>query len=390
MLKEKAKEAYIMDDFNFSNAHGRLSSPLEAYRFGLAVGSSLKENSKVTVGYCRNRGSDIYAFLISSAITACKNYCFIVPESEEFMSEYAAYKLHTDWCIHICSGSHVSVSAKGALGSGLSADFLNEVTAYYHSNDYKKVKPAQSGKIKIVNDMVTLYELDLLQNFKSIKNIRASVKTASPLVAKLFDEVIRDKNDLGAEEIVFNFSLDCKKVSAYSDRSGYVFYETLLLMAAKIELEKGVEVEVPKYFPQAADTLSGRLIRAENRESLKINAHNRFLTDSFYLMAMILDYLGKNNLSLSEALEDVPNVYFSERYIYTGEKSEDKINKMLESKFLNENKERVSSIGKARVKLDKGKKGLHLFADALSFEAASSICDEIEGYVSRINLDKEE
>ncbi|MCD8327774.1 MAG: hypothetical protein LUC25_01610 [Ruminococcus sp.] len=379
-----------MDNFNFSNAHERIFSPLEAYRFGLAVGSSLKENSKVTVGYCRSRGSDIYAFLISSAITACKNDCFIVPESEEFMSEYAAYKLHAEQCIQICSGSHISVSAKGALGSGLSADFLNEVTARYHSNDYKRVKPAQSGKIKIVNDIPVLYELDLLHKFESIKNIRASVKTASPLVAKLFDEVIRDKNDLGAEEIVFNFSLDCKKVSAYSERSGYVFYETLLLIAAKIELEKGVEVEVPKYFPQAADILSGRLIRAKDRESLKINANNRFLTDSFYLITMILDYLGKNKLSLSEALEDVPSVYFTERYIYTGERSEDKMNKLLKSKFLNENQERVSSIGKARVKLDKGKKGLNLFADALSFEAASSICDEIEGYVSRINLDKEE
>lgn len=378
-----------MDNFSFLDAHERILSPMQAYKFGLAVGSSVNEG-KIAVGFCKNRGADIYAYLISSAISACGNDCYLIPESEMFLSSYGAEVLSAQCYIHICSESHVSVYAGGKLGSGLDSDFLSEITSRYHSNDFKTVLPHLSGKIKIVGQIKSLYEADLSENFKNIKGIRATIKTSSVLAANLFDEIIRDKNDLNAEETVFNFSLDCKKVSAYSEKTGYVFYETLLMLAAKIELEKGAEVMVPKYFPSAANKLSGRLVRAKNRESLIIGKNNRFLTDSFYLVMMILDYMGKNNFSLEEALADVPRVYFSQRFIYVGDDSKEKMDKMISSKFLNENSERSNDCGKARAKLDKTKRGILLFADALSFEAASSICDEIENYVKRINLDKDE
>lgn len=379
-----------MDNFSFLDAHERILSPMQAYKFGLAFGSSVNEKSKIAVGYCKNRGSDIYAYLISSAVSACGNDCYLIPESETFLSAYGADVLSAQCYIHICSESHVSVYAGGRLGSGLDKDFLSEITARYHSNDFKTVSPHLSGKIKIIKEIKSLYEADLSESFKNINGIRATVKTSSALLANLFDEIIRDKNDLNSEETVFNFSLDCKKVSAYSEKTGYVFYETLLMLAAKIELEKGNEVIVPKYFPSAANKLSGRLIRAENRESLIINKSNRFLTDSFYLVMLILDHMGKNNFSFEEAITDVPRVYFSQRFIYVGDNSKEKMNRMISSKFLNENSELSSSLGKARAKLDKTQKGILLFADALSFEAASSLCDEIENYVKRINLDKEE
>lgn len=379
-----------MDNFSFLDAHERILSPMQAYKFGLAVGSSVKEESKIAVGFCKNRGSDIYAYLISSAISACGSDCYLIPESEIFLSSYGADVLSARCYIHICSESHVSVYAGGKSGSGLDKDFLNEITNRYHSNDFKTVLPHLSGKIKIVEEIKSLYEAYLSGRFKNIKGIRATVKTSSVLLANLFDEIIRDKNDLNAEETVFNFSLDCKKVSAYSEKTGYVFYETLLMLAAKIELEKGAEIMVPKYFPSAANRLSGRLIRAENRERLIVDENNRFLTDSFYLMMMILDYMGKNSFSLEEALSDVPKVYFSQRFIYTGDNSKEKMDKMISSKFLNENSELSNNLGKARARLDKTQRGILLFADALSFEAASSLCDEIENYVKRINLDKDE
>lgn len=379
-----------MDNFSFSDAHERILSPMQAYRFGLSVGSCVKEKSKIAVGFCKNRGADIYAYLISSAISACGNDCYLIPESEIFLSAYGADVLSAQCYIHVCSESHVSVCAGGRLGSGLEKEFLDEITERYHSNEFKTVLPHLSGKIKIVGEIKSLYASELSDKLKNIEGVRASVKTSSVLLANLFDEIIRDKNDLNAEETVFNFSLDCKKVSAYSETTGYVFYETLLLLAAKIELEKGAKVMVPKYFPSAASKLSGRLVRAENRESLIINKNNRFLTDSFYLVSMILDYMGENKVSLYEALSDVPRVYFSQRFIYTGDNSKEKINKMIAAKFLNEESELCSGLGKARAKLDKTSKGILLFADALSFEAASSICDEIENYVKRINLDKDE
>lgn len=379
-----------MDNFSFLDAHERILSPMQAYKFGLAFGSSFKDRSKIAVGFCKKRGADIYAYLISSAISACGNDCYLIPESEMFMSAYGAFAFSAKCYLHISFESHVSVWAGGKLGSGLSKAFLDEITDRYHSESFKPVAPHISGKIEIVSEVKSLYASDLSRQFKNIRGIRVQVKTSSSLTASLFDEIIRDKNDLNAEEVVFNFSLDCKKVSAYSEKTGYVFYETLLMLAAKIELENGVEVVVPKYFPSAANKLSGRLLRTEGRESLIIGEHNRFLTDSFYLVLMILDYMGKNNFTLSDALEDVPRVYFSQRYIYAGEDCEEKMNRMKTKGFLDENSEYIGALGKVRTKLDKTKRGILLFADALSFEAAGSLCDEIENYVNRINLDKDE
>ena len=379
-----------MDNFSFLDAHERILSPMQAYKFGLAVGSSVREGSKIAVGFCKNRGADIYAYLISSAISACGSDCYLIPKSEVFLSAYGAEVISAHCYIHICSESHMSVYAGGKLGSGLDKDFLKEITKRYHSNDFATVLPHLSGRIKALKDIKSLYESDLSESFRNINSIRATVKTSSVLVANLFDEIIRKKNDLNVEETVFNFSLDCKKVSAYSEKTGYVFYETLLLLAAKIQLEKGEEVIVPKFFPSAANRLSGRLVRAESRESLKISESNRFLTDSFYLIMMILEYMGKNKISFYEAMLDVPRVYFSQRFIYAGDDSEKKINKMVSERFLNESGELTNKFGKVRASLDKTKKGILLFADALSFEAAGSICDEIENYVKRINLDKEE
>lgn len=384
------KGDHILREFCFDDGCARLDSPHSAVRFALAFGSCLSKGDRVILSCSGRKDAELYVSLISQALFGIGINIFVLSHGEEFLSAFCANTLSARCYIHVYSGACVRVCASGKNGEQLSDRLLSEVTRRFKSEDFRNVDAGKLGETKNADEITNLYKELIKQGMTSFDGLTVSVKTSSSFVAELFDEIIRDKNDVYGDKTVFSFSLDCKKLSAYSSSSGYVYHETLMMLALKYLLDRGARIKVPERFSYIKDRLPDGVTVIDENERQEISFENRFLTDSFLLMTLVIRYLCEGKKSLGEAVSEIPPVFFTERYVYTGVGADKRLDRMIASGFLDIKGRRTLENGRTRAKLSKEGRGIMLYADSHSFEAASAICDEIERYIGRINLDKEE
>ena len=379
-----------MRRFCFDDGSARIDSLQSAAKFALAFGTCLSVGDRAVLSFSGKEDSKLYGDIIAKTLSGIGINVFVLSLSEEFLSSFCANALSARCYLHVYSAASVWVRAAGKNGEQLSDILLSEITERFNSESFRRVDARKLGEIKSADEIINLYKELIKQGMTSFDGLSARVKTSSTLVAELFDEIIRDKNDVYGEEIVFSFSLDCKKLSAYSSSTGYIYHETLVMIALKYLLDKGAKIKVPNQFSYVKDRLSDGVSLIEENDYQEISFENRFLTDSFLLMTLVIRCICESKKSLGEAVSEIPPVCFTERYVYTGNGADKRMDKMIASGFLDLSGRRTQKSGTTRAKLSKEGRGIMLYADAYSFEAASAMCDEIERYIGRINLDKEE
>lgn len=382
-----------MKKFNFYDGSARLDSLNSAERFALSFGACLYDGDSLVLSYSGSDDAALYSGIILNTLSQLGINVYYLTNGEEFLSSFCAEAISARCYLHIFSSASVSVRARGVNGSGLDDRFLNEITKNYNSPDLKNLKALNIKTINSADHIVKLYKDKIVNHLTGFNGLNVTVNTSSILVAKLFDEIIRSKNDIYGEEIVFSFSLRCDKVTAYSSLSGYVYHETLMMLVLDYLLSKGERVKLTNDYSFLRDRLNDNRNYCdivEDKYLKDISFENRFIYDSFLLLTLVVKRLCENKESLYEAVNKVKPVYLTERYVYTGAGAEEKINYMKSKGILDKNGRTANSNSRATVKTSKEGKGLLLYADAFSFEAAGALCDEIEGYIDRINLDKEE
>lgn len=370
--------------FCFDDATERIYSPEEAVKFGLCTGAALDRGDRAVISFAGTNGAQPCAMAIASGLCAKGIECFVSEQGEEYFSGFCAEALCARLYIHVSAGTGIKISAAGRSGSPLDKQLLKNITKNFLRSDHMILSSKRQAAVNDCDDLLRLYKARLAKR-ERLNGVRVRIKTSSRLTAELFDSVIRGRNDINGEEIVFNFSYDCKKVSAYSEKTGSVFYETLLLAAVYIAVNEGTTVVLPYSFPRAAELLhgDGKTVRLPFGESITINDDNRFLTDSFILCMTIIDYISKNRMSLYDLLESVPSAYVFERYVYTGFGAENRLLNLIANRVLSENAERSSAGGRVTARALKRGEGIMLISEAASAETASSLCDEVEEYVKR-------
>ena len=366
-------------------------SPSECARIGHAVGSALERGNCIVCGCGEEEASFALLKAFESGAAASGVTVMSIGRALRQHVMYLVNRLGADMgcCVNIGSSKQILLMEKGGLP--LNGKIRSAIERCGALGRYRTEAYDSFGKQLKLEDSKELYEIFLEQHLpKTFHGVNADVRCANPEYARLADRLVRSRNDTDGEQMIFHISSDGVTCTAYTERTGYVVNERLVLLAVKAAFEKNIPVSLPFTFPLAADRIaeerSGKLYRyfnspldSSDEAARKVASRpdNFFVRDAFVLMCSICAYLSEKGLNLAEATTDIPKFYSSQRFAAV-EASANDIYQRLECK--REGGEGIVMSGidsRAMVRPLRHRRGIVIFAESTKAETAASLCDEI-------------
>lgn len=384
------------------DANDKITSPIQCVNIGCAVGSSINDGESVVIGYKKGEDTKAYALAVASGIVSAGKNVWMCGECEECTTDFLSGVLSSSMFIFVKSDVYPMLIMKQTGGVHLKRDIETEIERRVRGHLYKSWSGEKVGKINFLGHINELYFQSISEILpKSFEGINVSIKTSSEYLAKVCDRLFLKRNDLNGEEIIFHILNENGKISAYTDETGYVFYEKLVFLVAANHLKNGEDIALPFTFPSVieeyAQKCTGKVYRYYNSSCSNSDTkarliakreNNRFQYDPLYLICDVLSLLNKENITLAEALKMIPEFYTSEKYIYYNEdNSKGNLKNMLDTVLKGRKKSDEGIVvedegSRAILRPLKKGKGLMLFVDSNNAEIAKSLSDDI---IKRLN-----
>lgn len=188
-----------------------------------------------------------------------------------------------------------------------------------------------------------------------------------------------------------------QKASLYSDKSGFISYETLIFICCLDILENGKDVALPFEFPFAADNLASkygcRVYRYYSspqdgcdEAARKLAREQNFTLDGLYLALKSIKIAIDKELDLKGITKLIPEFYTAKKFV---ELEKDRIDKILNHWEGNITPGGTTfSKRESRVIMQPSSsgKGLWLQIESRSMEAAEELCGKIEEKLKKNNF----
>lgn len=294
-------------------------------------------------------------------------------------------------CIKICGGSagcyiEAGVNAKFRFFSsdGLPASSAEEriIESGINKNAYRRSSYSGFGNMRYCPEIKSLY-LDSLVNEMPpcLNGIKAIVNAPSKRISQLCGTLLDGINDKDGAPIVFHISSDGTKISAYTEKTGYVFGEKLALLCCKDEFSRRRDVLLPCDFPSAADILAEnygcKAYRYSGTE--RPSAESCFARDGIKIMLKVLGILAKNKITLEEACNELPKFGTVNRFVAVDApcwQSADILRRLGCEKELSHNGVLIKEKrGRVMIRPVKAGRGVMMYAESFAMEAAGELCD---------------
>lgn len=386
------KPARIDDECAYSFGWSA-DSPIKTMRFGMAVATALDVGSTVVVGCNKTAAGEILCGALMAGLSSCGACVLKLGESTEQEVMYAVNRFGADIGCYADTGFSQRIKLMEKGGLPILRKTERAVERALNNNNFRTLAYHEYKKAARMDGAAVLYE-KLLRSMLPDRfvGVNIEVRTSSKMTAALCDSLFRSRNDIDGERIVFHISNEGTACSAYSDKTGYIFHERLVLLAMKASYRKSIPVSVPFVFPTAADTIAedenGRLYRyyndsdgvsdAEARQTAQ-RPDNFFVRDAMALICTIAGYLSEREVPFSEAVKEIPGFYATQRYLGLGKDAVGILKKL--TAFKNSVKEGVifeNDSSRAVVRPLKDGSGMMIFAESFRSESASALCDEIQ------------
>ncbi|MGN1133766.1 MAG: hypothetical protein ACI4RN_04840, partial [Oscillospiraceae bacterium] len=363
--------------------------PDKIVKLGMAIGTSINTSRTVVIGCGFSETSKHFSDCLSAGISATGIKVYNIAQCTENQIIFSVKKISAFLGCYIDAANILRVTVKGKCGVNLPDKIIKDIESMYNSSTFRCVDYKSYGKICSMTDSKELYS-DFLKGIlpAKFKSINADVRCSDMNISNISDNLIRPLNNVDGEHIVFQLSSNGESCTAYTESTGYVYPERLLLLGIKICFENRIPIALPYTFPSEAETLAekndGIIYRyngdISTKEGLKAyqvshRADNMFINDGLMLVCMICDYLNEKNLTFEQAMKEIPEFSYVERYISVSNNKEHIYHKLKAAG----NELRFQGVNsKAIVKPLKQNMGIMLYAESYKAEQASAICDEIE------------
>lgn len=385
------KSLHIDDEseFNFGTA---VNAPADFARMGMAIGTAFNKNDVVIVGYSDDNSAKILcSSLISGLIsTGLKIFNAGKCTNQQIMYGTARFSAKAGCFVSADYGEKIKITDKGGLP--LKRNIERKIESAYNNNSFRTLNSHDYGNLYEFNGTKALYEIHLNEMLPNkFTGINAEIRSSNKETACLADELFHSKNDVDGEKIIFHISADGNSCSVYTDKTGYIFYERLVLLAMKALYKKGASVSVPFSFPMGADSLAasegGYLFRYynspdnnsdEKARSIAQKTDNLFVRDGLALACVICGYLSENNVTFSQAMTNIPKFSSIQRYVSYKGNPVDLIQTISSEANGGEGVVYSKESTRALIRPLKNGNGLMIFAESFKSEEATAVCDEIQ------------
>lgn len=385
----------VKPEFSFNEeGSDKLVSPVQAVSVGCALGSVLDTKSSVLI-CCESDECTAYARafmsgLMSAGVTVCD-----LSVSHQRAADFSAIIMKTDVYAVISANPSAKLALRCPGGLRIKRDMERDIEQRLKTRVYRQVDISDFGKYINCEGLGEMYISTLMSRLPDrLVGINVTVKTSNEKTAQEIDRLIVPINDINGEEIVFHFLDNAGKVTAFSEETGYIVYEKLVMLCAKIHFEKKDDVAIPFTFPCAFDDLakelSGNVYRYftsscshadDTARQLASRECNSFVHDGMFLIADILSYLSDKKISLSQAVSELPEFYTSERFLAVGDSEQaGSLLGEIKTKFKRSDDGMVINKNNARAVIKPMRKGrgLMLYVDSEKAETAAALCEDIE------------
>ncbi len=386
------KPAFIDDDCSYGFDSG-ITSPSDTARFGMAVGTALDIGDVAVAGWSGGSSAEALCSSYISGLLSSGVTVFDLGECTAQQVMFAVNRLTAKIGCFAAADYSEKIKLMDRGGLPLKRDMEHKIEAAFNRSDFRQLSYHSYGKRLDMRGVSVLYEMflnDMLPD--KFRGVNAEIRTSDSKTAAISEALFHSRNDIDGERIIFHLSPDGSSCSAYSDKTGYIFHERLVLLAMKVAYMNKIPVSVPYSFPMGADNLAeeenGRLYRYfncpdsdEDEEARKIakRPDNFFVRDGMVLAVMILAYLSDKKIALSEAVKDIPRFYTTQRYVSVGENPGRLIKEFTLARSGGpEGVVYQSGDSRAVVRPLKSGSGIMIFAESFKSETAGSLCDEIQ------------
>lgn len=377
-------------EFNFGTA---LNAPADFAKMGMATGTAFDKGNIILVGHSDNNASQSLTecFISGLISTGVKVFYMGKCTNQQIMYCTTRFSCNAGCFISADYEEKIKITDKGGLPLKRSVE--RKIETSYNNSSFRLLDCHQYGKRYDLSGGKALYEIYLDGMLPSkFTGINAEIRSSSRETAYLADELFHEKNDIDGEKIIFHVSADGSSCSAYTDKTGYIFHERLILLAMKSCYKRDISVSVPFSFPMGADALAEsegkHLLRYYNspddnsdktaRETAQ-RADNLFIRDALALICTICSYLSDNDLTLRDAMKDIPRFSSIQRFVSIKGNAAEIIDTFTTEKAGgNEGIVLQKENTRAIIRPIKNGGGLMIFAESFKSEEASAICDEIQ------------
>ncbi|MBQ8827019.1 MAG: NTP transferase domain-containing protein [Oscillospiraceae bacterium] len=387
----------VLDDDGIAGEANIAVTPQTAVMAGSACASLGK---RIVLGYKGDNSAFAMAMAFSSGASAAGSEVWLLGEVTE--PELAG-------CVRICGGSAgcfidagVSVKIKFFSSDGLPVSRKEErlIESGLNGGACRKASPSAFGAIRHSGGIRDIYLSRLLKKRPPFLNgVKVIINTPSGRTAELCGRLLDGINDHNGSPVVFHISGDGTKISAYTDETGYVPQEKLVLIGCLAEFAEKRDVSLPFSFTQAADVLAEkygcsvlRYMHCSNgsdREARKLAAENGFMSDGIKLMLKVVGFLSRNGISLKEACALLPDFATVSRYIAVDSpraRSMELLRKLDGGKAAGGDGIVINSgRGRVIVRPVKTGRGIMMFTESFDLEAASELCDAFQEKIKAVD-----
>lgn len=376
---------------------GSVITPQTAALAGSAI-ASLGE--KIGVAFRNSSASECLALALCSGIAAAGKDAWLFGSASEPALYFCTEKSGLSACCYVDSG--VTTKIRIFSGSGLPLSRRSEkLVEQGMDGAYRTASFKSFGKIKDVSSMTEMYKNMLEQAApEKLEKIRAVLNTSGKTVSEVCEKILDKINCKNGSPVVFHIGSSGRGVSAYTDETGYVFEDKLVLICCKRLFEQGKDVSLPKDFTSAAEKLAEQYGRKVLRYSLcpsdnsdfsarRLAADTPFVRDGAMLMFQVLSVLESKKISLADAVAELPRIAVCTRFVPTDRQPLKLFGNGENLRVSGDGITLSSDKGQVFIRSVKTEKGILMQAESFSVEAASELCDFYQDLISRKSNAKE-
>lgn len=370
---------------------GAVITPQTAALTGSAVASL---GGKIGIACRDNSASEGLALALASGVAAAGAEAWFFGKTSEPALCYCSEKAVLSACCYVDAG--ITAKIRIFSGDGLPLSRREEkLVENGLGGNFRKAAFNRFGRIKDVSSMTEAY-VNMLEKTApvSLSGIRAVLNTSGSLVSCLCEEIIGRINCKDGSPVVFHLGSNGRGVSAYTDETGYVFEEKLILICCNGLFMQGRNVSLPCDFPAAAERLAQRYARRvfryslcpsdeSDREARQAAVEDCFVRDGAALIFTVLKILEDRGISLAEALSELPESAVCTRFVPVDRHPLKLLKDIgVEKRASGDGITLTDNRGQVFIRPVKTEKGILMQAESFSTEAASELCDFYQDLIS--------
>lgn len=364
---------------------GSVISPQTAAQVGSALASL---GGKIGIAFRDNAASQALALAVASGVTAAGADAWLFGEATEPALSFCTAESGLAAGCRIDAGITAKISFCSSDGLPLTRSEEKIIEGGVNRSEYRIAPFARFGTITDASAVVRLYCNSLEKAApQRLSNIRAVLNTSGKTVSEVCEKILARINRRDGKPVVFHIGSNGRGVSAYTEETGYVFEEKLVLICCRHRFSQGLDIALPYNFPSAADKLAeqfGRkVLRYSGCPSDKSDSAARtaalntpFVTDGAALLFQILSILEERGISLAEAVSEIPEMALCTRFIPTSKHPVKLFKDFSGDKQASGDGITLTDLrGRILIRPVKTQKGLLMQVESFSSETASELCD---------------